>query len=213
MFTDGVRLYTRNLQPGVAVYGERLVEQDGVEYRAWNPRRSKLAALLKKDATSFPFARRSSVLYLGAADGTTVSHVSDVCTEGIVYAVEVSPRSFRKLIRIAENRPNLLPILGDATRPETYAGHVGRVDTLYQDVAQRDQVGIFAANAPFLRTDGQGILMAKSRSADVAARPADVFRAMRRDLEDRGFVVLAEVPLEPFERDHRAFLMERTVGP
>jgi fibrillarin-like rRNA methylase len=36
------------------------------------------------------------VLYLGAASGTTVSHVSDVVgPEGMVYAVEFSHRSGR----------------------------------------------------------------------------------------------------------------------
>ncbi len=72
VFTDGRTLYTQNLVPGIAVYGERLVVHDGVEYRAWNPRRSKLAALLLKGWKILPVERRSGVLYLGAATGTTV---------------------------------------------------------------------------------------------------------------------------------------------
>ena len=43
----------------------------------------------------------SKVLYLGAASGTTVSHVADlVGEEGLVYAVEFSHRSGRDLINV-----------------------------------------------------------------------------------------------------------------
>jgi len=44
----------------------------------------------------------SKVLYLGAASGTTVSHVSDIVgKDGIVYAVEFSHRSGRDLVNMA----------------------------------------------------------------------------------------------------------------
>ena len=45
----------------------------------------------------------SKVLYLGAANGTTISHVSDLVGEtGIVYGVEISERSGRDLINMAK---------------------------------------------------------------------------------------------------------------
>ncbi len=209
VYTDGRNLYTVNLDPGVDVYGEPLIAQEGVEYRRWDPTRSKLAALLKKGAAVFPFTRRSDVLYLGAAQGTTVSHLSDICADGTVYAVEVSRRAFQKLLSLSERRPNVMPILGDATRPEAYAKLVPRVNVLYQDVAQRDQAGIFLGNLPSLAPNGLGILMVKARSVDVAAKPRDVYADVRRRLEGAGLHVVQLVDLGPFERDHAAVVVER----
>ena len=210
VFTDGERLYTRNLVPGVAVYGERLVSQGDAEFRAWNPRRSKLAALLLKGWTILPLRRTSEVLYLGAATGTTVSHLSDLSSEGMVYAVEISRRAFQGLIALAEKRHNLLPILADAGRPDAYAHTVTNVDFLYQDIAQRDQVPIFAKNLRFLDPDGAAILMVKARSIDVARKPSGIYREVRTQLERAGLHVLAVVPLEPFQADHAAVIAEPT---
>ncbi len=209
VYTDGARLYTVNLDPGVAVYGERLVAQGGVEYRGWDPRRSKLAALLTKGVGVFPFDRRTDVLYLGAAQGTTVSHVSDICAEGTVYAVEVSRRAFQKLFDVSERRPNVMPILGDAEDPEAYARVVGPVGVLYQDIAQRDQVAIFRKNLRFLRPGGFGLLMLKARSADVTAKPRDMYAKARRDLVAAGLEIVQATELDPYEKDHAAFLVER----
>ena len=209
VYTDGERLYTRNLVPSVAVYGERLVEQEGAEYRQWDHRRSKLAALLKKGVGVFPFGRRTDVLYLGAAQGTTVSHLSDICVDGTIYAVETSRRAFQKLLELSERRDNVMPILGDAEAPDAYARLVGPVAALYQDVAQRDQVAIFRKNLAFLRPGGLGVLMLKARSADVAARPRDVYADAQRALEAAGLAILQRTELDPYEADHAAFVVER----
>ena len=208
VYTDHERLYTVNAVPGVAVYGERLVPQGAVEYREWNPRRSKLAAFLKKGSAVFPFSANTDVLYLGAAQGTTVSHVSDICREGTIYAVEVSRRAFQKLLELSERRSNVMPILADASDPGSYERLVGRVRVLYQDVAQRDQVGIFLKNLPLLRSGGFGLLCLKARSVDVAAEPKAVYAAARRALA-KVVTVVQVVDLEPYERDHAGFLVEK----
>jgi rRNA 2'-O-methyltransferase fibrillarin len=49
-----------------------------IEYRVWNPFRSKLAAAILGGVDQIYMPPGSKVLYLGAASGTTVSHVSDV---------------------------------------------------------------------------------------------------------------------------------------
>ena len=57
------------------------------------------------------------MLYLGAASGTTVSHVSDIIgPEGVVYAVEFSHRSGRDLVNMAKKRTNIVPIIADARK-------------------------------------------------------------------------------------------------
>ena len=45
---DKKQLATKNLDPGKVVYGEKLIPVEGVEYRTWDPRRSKLGAMVLK---------------------------------------------------------------------------------------------------------------------------------------------------------------------
>lgn len=49
-----------------------------IEYRAWNPFRSKLAAAILGGVDQIHIKPGAKVMYLGAASGTTVSHVSDI---------------------------------------------------------------------------------------------------------------------------------------
>jgi len=77
-------LVTKNLVPGESVYGEKRVTVEGtepdtkVEYRVWNPFRSKLAAGVLGGLDNIFIAPGKKVLYLGAASGTSVSHVADI---------------------------------------------------------------------------------------------------------------------------------------
>lgn len=116
---------------------------------------------------------------------------------------------FRDLLSVAESRPNLTPILGDASRPETYRSHVPAVDVVYQDVAQRDQEAIFLRNLDFLKDGGTGLLMLKARSVDVAARPADVYEHARSFLTKQGLAIADLRGLDPFERDHAAIVVRK----
>ena len=205
VFTDRGNLFTRKLA-GESVYGERIVNAGGESFREWNPWRSKLAAAIKNGLRELPLDRDSSVLYLGASSGTTASHVSDLCPDGRVVCVEVSPRSFRDLLTVAAQRPNMLPVKGDARHPEQYRPVVGEADMLYQDIAQRDQDAMFLRNASeFLRPQGRGMLMIKSRSIAVADRPDDVFRRVIAYLErEKRLRITETVRLEPYHKDHLA---------
>lgn len=77
-------LVTKNLVPGEAVYGEKRISIDGgvegtkIEYRVWNPFRSKLAAGVLNGLDKIYIEPGKKVLYLGAASGTSVSHVADI---------------------------------------------------------------------------------------------------------------------------------------
>ncbi|KAL8148319.1 hypothetical protein AgCh_005620 [Apium graveolens] len=142
-------LCTKNMVPGEAVYNEKRVSvqnEDGtkVEYRVWNPFRSKLAAAILGGVDNIWIKPGAKVLYLGAASGTTVSHVSDlVGPSGVVYAVEFSHRSGRDLVNMAKKRTNVIPIIEDARHPAKYRMLVGMVDVIFSDVAQPDQVYFF----------------------------------------------------------------------
>lgn len=203
---DGqTRLATMPVEP-CSIYGEPIVEG----YRLWDPFRSKLAVLLlklrgRRDICLNPDSR---VLYLGAATGTTVSHVSDILQCGIVYAVEFSPRSMRDLLRLSESRKNIVPILADAARPELYSALVEPVDMIYEDVAQRNQAEIAARNAQrYMKPGGILVFMMKTRSIDVTASPRDVCAAEIEGL--KGLEVLEILDLLPFHQDHWAVLAKK----
>jgi len=210
VWREGRDLFTRNAEPGVKVYGEPLRSADGVEYRAWDPWRSKLAALLLQGAPPELLARPKTVLYLGGAHGTTVSHLSDLWPGAPIYVIEKSPTSFAPLLALARRRSNLLPVLADAQLPERYRADVGEVDLLYQDVAQRDQVRIFRENAEAcLGSPGRGILMLKVRSVTQRRPAAAIVRESRAALGRAGFDVAGEWSLAPFAREHVALLVRR----
>lgn len=208
VFSECGRLYTASLAPGKRVYGERTVSSKGTEYREWDPRRSKLAAYLAKGGREFPFKIDSSVLYLGASSGTTPSHVSDICAEGKVYCVEFAPRMFRQLVANSRPRPNMIPIMADATRPSEYSFMVGRAQIVYEDVAQKNQADILADN---METCGAeyGMVAVKARSEDVTADPADIFKKAEARLKERGMEILDARRLEPFEDSHEMIAVRK----
>ncbi len=202
---DGsTKIATRNLVPGKRVYGEHLYKWEGVEYREWNAYRSKLAAALVKGLKELPVKPGQRILYLGAGSGTTVSHVSDIVgLKGRIYAVEFAPRVMRELVVVADDRPNIIPILGDARIPKKYRAVVEMVDGIYADVAQPEQAELVADNAEMFLKDGGWLLLAiKARSIDVTAEPSEVYKREIDTLKSRGFEIVDVVHLEPFDRDH-----------
>ena len=210
VFRDGRDLYTVNGEPGVRLRGEALKVVDGVEYRLWDPFRSKLAALLTNGAPEGALAPPRRALYLGAAHGTTPSYLADLWPRAEIFVVEKSPTAFVQLLALARRRPNLYPLLADAHLPERYRAEVGEAEFLYQDVAQRDQAEIFRENADACLTPkGRGILMLKVRSVTQRRPGAIVVREARRVLDGAGLRVEAEVPLAPFSKDHAALLAVR----
>ena len=202
-------LYTQNLVKGTSVYGEELKEIGGKEYRSFTPKRSKLAAVIKKGITTDLF-RYEKMLYLGAANGTTVSHASDLMPDGKIYAVEISPRTFRDLLKLAKHRPNIFPILADAMKPDTYRYIVDRVDIIYQDIAQRDQGSIFIANAKsYLKKKGSAYLMVKANCIDSTKAPGVIYDNIRAEMTSAGFLLKHTVELDPYQKDHMAFIMKK----
>jgi len=205
-FEDGSeRLATRNLAPRKNVYGERLVRDKGTEYRIWDPFRSKLAAAILKGLKTVPIQPSHKVLYLGAASGTTASHVSDIVGEnGYVYCVEFAPRSIRELVNnVCMFRLNMAPILADARFPEQYAALVEKVDDIYCDIAQPEQAKVLADNADlFLKSNAWVMLAVKASSIDVTKEPSEVYEQEIKVLKSRHFEIQEIVHLEPYDKAH-----------
>lgn len=200
-------LYTENLVPGNTVYGETTRNVEGTEYRAWSADRSKAAGAITKGIRDFPIDRDDAVLYLGASTGTTVSHVSDIVSDGVAYAVEYAPKIARTLLSHTEDRDNVAPILGDARTPDDYAPLCAQVDVLYQDVAQQDQVGILKRNADtFLKEGGHAMIAIKAQSISSSRPPRDVFDEAKENLRER-FEIVDGKTLAPFHDDHLFLLL------
>eukprot|EP00978_Attheya_sp_CCMP212_P021067 scaffold61103_cov38-Attheya_sp.AAC.5 len=127
----------------------------------------------------------SKVLYIGAAVGTSVSHMSDIVgPTGIMYMVEFSHCPGRDLINMAKSRTNKIPIIEDARYPLKYRILIGMVDMIFVDVAQPDQARIVALNSHyFLKNGGHAVVAVKVSCVDSTAAPE-------------------ALTLDPKERDH-----------
>jgi fibrillarin-like pre-rRNA processing protein len=203
------KLATRNLVRGRKVYDEELVEHEGEQYRLWNPYRSKLAAAIINGLTEMRIGKGSKVLYLGAATGTTSSHVSDIVGEkGIVYCIEISERNMRELVKVCEVRHNMLPMLEDARNTEVYAKEVGDCEVLYQDIAARDQADILIRNADLLKKGGFAYVAIKSQSIDVTEKPEVVFKEFLEQISSK-YSILEKIDLTPYTKMHLFVVLQK----
>ena len=198
------KLATENFVPGNQVYKEKLLNKKGIEYRLWDPFRSKLAASILNGLEVFPFKEESNVLYLGASTGTTLSHISDIVGgKGIVFGVEHASRVARDFLdRVASHRNNIVPIIQDARQPKNYFSVYGKVDVVYVDIAQPDQTEIAIANCKmYLKDNGYLFLVIKTRSIDVTQSPKKIIENEIKKLEVN-FDVIQEINLHPYDKDH-----------
>ncbi len=203
-------LLTKNLARGYRVYNEELLTREGVEYRTWDPFRSKLAAAILKGLPEDTIREGDKVLYLGTSTGTTPSHVSDIVGEkGLLIGVEFAPRVAREFVEnVARQRKNVIPYVADARDPSKYL--ISKVDVVYCDIAQPDQTEIAMENCrQMLKSGGKLLLVVKARSIDVLKEPEKVFRKERKKLEEGGFKVGSIVELSPFEKDHALIIATR----
>merc|ERR1712225_174169 len=144
-----------------------------------------IAAAILGGVDNIWFKPGAKALYLGAASGTTVSHVSDLVGEtGMVYAVEFSQRAGRDLINTAKKRTNVVPLVEDARHPQRYRMLVPMVDVVFADVAQPDQARIVAINSHmFLKNGGHFMISIKANCIDSTVEAAVVvgeYRAAKK---------------------------------
>jgi len=203
-------LLTPNLAKGYRVYNEELIIRGGIEYRTWDPFRSKLAAAMLKGLPDDTIKEGDRILYLGTSTGTTPSHVSDIVGEkGLLIGVEFSPRVAREFVEnVARQRKNVIPFVADARDPSKY--NISKVDLVYCDIAQPDQTEIAIENCRvMLKPGGRLLLVVKARSINVLKDPERIFLEERRRLEGAGFRVESIIELSPFEKDHALVLATR----
>ncbi len=206
----GVQLYTENLVPKTKVYDEKIIKKDGKEYRAWDPKKSKLAAAILKGSPNIGIRKGDTILYLGSSTGTTPSHISDMIGEnGFLFALDFAPRVLRQCVFLAEKRKNMTVLLEDASQPQNYADKICQVDVLYQDIAQKSQLDIFLKNIDlFLKKGGYALFALKARSIDVTKKPKAIFNSVRSQLEKK-ITIIDSRTLDPYELDHCMFICKK----
>ena len=198
------KLATENLVVGNQVYKEKLITKKRIEYRLWEPFRSKLAAAIMNGLEVFPFQNKSTVLYLGVSTGTTISHISDIVgPNGIIFGIEHTSRVARDFLdRVATYRKNIIPILQDARKPEEYFSMFGKVDVVYVDIAQPDQTEIAITNCKmYLKKNGYLFLVIKTRSIDVTKPPKQIINEEIQKIKEK-FDILQTIDLHPYDKDH-----------
>jgi fibrillarin-like pre-rRNA processing protein len=210
IYEDKRRIYTKSILPKRIHFDERTTRDKGVEYREFDPTRSKLAAMITKGCTNIGIRKNDTILYLGASHGYTCSFVSDIVgEEGFIFGVDPAPRVIRDLVFLSEERKNIVPVLADANHPDQYVGRVCQADIVFQDISQRNQAEIFIKNCDmFLKEGGYGLLTVKARSIDVSKRPKDIFIAIRTQLE-KIFTVIDYKLLDPYEKDHCMIIIKK----
>jgi len=218
---DGRTLWSENAVFGASVYGESLRKFSGTEYRRWDPTRSKLAAAIlrtKRNKSLLLPEPGSTVLYLGAGHGTSISHLHDhLCgadndLNGRIVAVDLAPRCLRDLTHLARSRTGLVPILGDARKHTGWGVLMPRpVNWLFQDVAQSGQVEIFVtACRRFLNIGGLGLLSLKAASERWTGEGEDIlFTKVATQLTESGFEVEERIKLTGYEDNHVLFVTRR----
>jgi len=204
------KIYTKNLVKGERVYGEFLLREGENEYREWDYYRSKYGAAVKNRLEQSIFKKGSKVLYLGSAEGTTVSHVSDIVgNEGVVFCIDISTVAMIKLLQLAEKRENLMPLVGNAENPAEYEEFIEeKVDAMFQDISQRNQADIFVRNAKFLKKGGLAAIAIKTKSISQSAKKEDIVEDEKAILEME-FEVLQVLSLEPYEKHHYFILLKK----
>ncbi len=180
------------------------------EHRFWDAYHSKAAAALKKRIKNWVFKKDSKVLYLGAAEGTTISHLADIIPNGVIIGVDISPEPFKKFLKLCEERENIIPVLSDANHPENYKelmNSIGKVDVVYQDLAQKIQADILIKNAElFLKKNGYAVYMVKALSIDVTEKPSKIFKQEEDKLIKAGFEIIEKKSLEPYQKGHAVII-------
>jgi fibrillarin-like pre-rRNA processing protein len=172
---------------------------------------SKLSAMFLEKINLDIFTDNLNSLYLGASSGTTISHLSDLTSKGVIYAVEFSERSIRQLIQNTKDRNNVIPILGDANYPETYAKVIhSSINLVYQDVAQPNQAEIAVSNCDyFLKKEGFLILAIKSQSIDSVQKSKIVYEKERKIIEEAGYHLLENINIHKYAANHLVLVAQK----
>ena len=174
------------------------------KWDTWNPYHSKLSAYLLAGGENWPFKKNSKVLYLGSAEGNTISYLSKICKTDTITAVDISAVAMAELLVLAKNKKNIIPCLNDAHFPERYRIQANNPEIIYQDIAQNDQVDIFIRNFNYFKPKC-AFLMLKTQS--IAGINKEIFKETEKKL-NQIFEKVETVNINKWAKGHSAYYME-----
>jgi len=174
------------------------------KWDTWNPYHSKLSAYLAAGGENWPFENNSKVLYLGSAEGNTISYLCEICKTNTITAVDISAVAMAELLVLAKNKENIIPCLNDAHFPERYRIQANNPEIIYQDIAQNDQVDIFIRNCKYFKPK-YAFLMLKTQS--IAGKNKDIFKDTEKKLKTI-FEKVETVNINKWAKGHSAYYME-----
>ena len=216
---EGRTLWSRNSTRGKSVGGERRKRDGRIEWRRWDPFRSKVAAALlmtSQKASELLPSPGDTCLYLGASSGTTVSHIHDmVCGSnnhhnGQIIAVEISPRMMRDLSSLAEDRSGLIPILNDARETQSYAPVMReKAHWIHQDLSIADQAENFISIATStLKNGGIGLLSLKAASErQFEGDDQSRFSRAEKLIEESELELIEKIDISQYQEQHMVFFV------
>jgi len=170
----------------------------------WNPFHSKLSAYLLGGGKYWPFKKNSKILYLGAAEGNTLSFLSEICTKNTITAVEISAIAMAELLELVDKKRNIIPYLGDAHFPNKYHVQANQPEIIYQDIAQNDQVDIFLRNCNYFNPK-YAFLMLKTQS--ISSKKTKILEYTEKKLKER-FQMVETINIKKWAKGHTAYYME-----
>jgi fibrillarin-like pre-rRNA processing protein len=173
----------------------------------WDPNHSKWKAALEK-GMSVELKGDENILYLGASTGTTVSFLSEL-TKGKIFAVEKAPTMAIHLVRLAQNKNNILPIFADARDTENTKKIIGKtkINILFQDIPSADQIQILKSNAKLFDKDCRIFLSLKTQSISQKSK-VETLENVKKELEN-DFNILEVKELEPFHQKHYFLILQK----
>ena len=174
------------------------------KWETWNPYHSKLSAYLAAGGENWPFKANSKILYLGSAEGNTISYLSEISKTNTITAVDISAVAMAELLVLAKSKKNIIPSLNDAHFPERYRIQANNPEIRYQDIAQNDQVDIFIRNCKYFKPK-YAFLMLKTQS--ISGKNKDIFKDTEEKLKEN-FEKVETVNINKWAKGHSAYYME-----
>jgi len=191
----GGKIWTRS---NVRLYDERRIKIKGKEYREWDPSRSKVAAIIK---VGNKFQIKGPIIYIGCAEGQTLSHIADITSYPIV-GVDISASAMVKMLKLSGIKENVIPFLGEVKDL--------KIDFKFrhfiQDVSQKDQAAILISAIHLLEDGATGWLFLKTRSINSVKSEKGVLKEFKKQIR-KYFEILKIVDIQKYHAGHYALFL------
>lgn len=173
----------------------------------WNPYNSKWKAAMEC-GMDVGLNGNENILYLGASTGTTVGHLSKI-TSGLIFGVEISAHMAIRLVNLAIERKNIIPVFSDARNVEYIENILEKtnIDILFQDIPSRDQVNILVKNSKLVDKNCKIFLSLKTQSIS-QKNWHQVSKDVEKELKEN-FKIIDIKNIDSYHQKHYFFVLKK----